>query len=248
MALSDAQIDRFSRQIVLPQIGGTGQERLLRSAVALAGEGELATSAALYLTGAGVGRITLHGSHQLRGELRDLNPDVEISLTGRALGSVDADVLIACQAQLAGIDAAAAIGRPLVAGGSNAHGGWLVVADGSATCASCAARHANFGVRELAPALGWVGPTGQTPYSTPTPKRWQATALQSSKLPHSTLSSATAGVVGSLMSLAVLKLLLGLHHLAGREWLQFDAVGSTLTAHPIVRAAECPRCAAALSP
>jgi molybdopterin/thiamine biosynthesis adenylyltransferase len=211
MALNDAQIDRFSRQIVLPQIGGTGQERLLRSAIALAGEGELATITALYLTGAGVGRIALHGSHQLRGELSDLNPDVEISLTSRALGSVDVDVLIACDAPLAGIDAAAATRRPLVAAGSTTNGGWLVVANGSVTCASCAARQSG------------------------------------SKLPHSTLSSATAGVVGALMSLAVVKLLLGLHQPSGREWLQFDAVGSTLTAHPIVRAADCPLCAAASS-
>src|SRR5258705_139440 len=37
MALSEMQIERFSRQIILPQIGGTGQQRLLDAAVALGG-------------------------------------------------------------------------------------------------------------------------------------------------------------------------------------------------------------------
>jgi molybdopterin-synthase adenylyltransferase len=215
MALSDAQIDRFSRQIVLPQVGGIGQERLLGSAVALAGEGELAAITALYLVAAGVGRIVLHGQHRsLSAELGDLNPDVLLTLASGVLGSVDADVLIACDVLLAEIYAAAAAGRPLVAGGINAHGGWFVVADAPVICASCAARQAiGFGV-----------------------------------LPHSTILSSTAGVVGSLMSIAVLKLLLGLHQPSGREWLQFDTAGSTLTPHSIARAADCPVCAVAEAP
>lgn len=207
MALSDAQIDRFSRQIILPQIGGTGQERLLRSAVAVAGDSEFAAITALYLAGAGIGRVVVHGRNEASGELSDLNPDVQVTLASGALGSVDADVLIACDAPLAEIDAAAAAGRPLVAGGINRHGGWLVVADAPVTCASCAARQ------------------------------------NESELPHSTLLSPTAGVVGSLVAIAVLKLCLGLDAWAQPVWLQFDAVRSTLTEHPLVHAVDCPVCA-----
>ena len=55
--LEDAQIERYSRQIILPQIGGKGQEKLLRSQVYIDGDGLLAAAALLYLVAAGVGTI-----------------------------------------------------------------------------------------------------------------------------------------------------------------------------------------------
>ena len=57
--LEDAQIERYSRQIILPQVGGKGQEKLLRSRVYVDGDGLLATAALLYLAAAGVGTIGL---------------------------------------------------------------------------------------------------------------------------------------------------------------------------------------------
>ena len=55
--LEDTQIERYSRQIILPQVGGKGQEKLLRSRVYVDGDGLLATAALLYLAAAGVGTI-----------------------------------------------------------------------------------------------------------------------------------------------------------------------------------------------
>ena len=45
LSLTDAQIERYSRQILLPEIGGRGQARLLAAHVVLAGAGEAATAA-----------------------------------------------------------------------------------------------------------------------------------------------------------------------------------------------------------
>jgi len=55
--LSDSQIERYSRQIILPQVGGKGQEKLLRARVLVNGSGPLQTSASFYLAAAGVGTV-----------------------------------------------------------------------------------------------------------------------------------------------------------------------------------------------
>ena len=61
--LSDDQVRRYARHILLPEVGGRGQERLLAAAVAIeVGPGRAAEVAALtYLAAAGVGRIAVLG-------------------------------------------------------------------------------------------------------------------------------------------------------------------------------------------
>jgi hypothetical protein len=57
--LSDHQIERYSRHVILPEIGGRGQERLLESSVSIHGSGDAALLCASYLAGAGVGGLWL---------------------------------------------------------------------------------------------------------------------------------------------------------------------------------------------
>jgi adenylyltransferase/sulfurtransferase len=59
MNLSDEQLLRYSRQIMLPQIDITGQEKLLASRVLIIGLGGLGAPVALYLAAAGIGELTL---------------------------------------------------------------------------------------------------------------------------------------------------------------------------------------------
>ncbi|WP_338466982.1 HesA/MoeB/ThiF family protein [Novosphingobium sp. ZN18A2] len=53
------RLNRFARHIVLPEVGGMGQDRLARAHVVLVGMGGIGNPALQYLAGAGVGRLTL---------------------------------------------------------------------------------------------------------------------------------------------------------------------------------------------
>jgi rhodanese-related sulfurtransferase len=100
--LTAAQLDRYSRHLLLPEVGEKGQKRLLEARVLLLGAGGLGSPAALYLAAAGVGtlglvdndtvdasnlqRQILHGTDRVgtakvdsaEVTLTNLNPDVKI--------------------------------------------------------------------------------------------------------------------------------------------------------------------------
>lgn len=57
--LTDSELERYARQIVLPQIGGVGQRRLKASKVAVIGAGAIGSAVIPLLTAAGVGRLTI---------------------------------------------------------------------------------------------------------------------------------------------------------------------------------------------
>jgi molybdopterin/thiamine biosynthesis adenylyltransferase/rhodanese-related sulfurtransferase len=100
--LTESQRDRYSRHILLPEVGEVGQAKLLASKVLLLGAGGLGSPAALYLAAAGVGTIgicdadvvdasnlqrqILHATSRVghrkvdstEQTLRDLNPDVKV--------------------------------------------------------------------------------------------------------------------------------------------------------------------------
>ena len=100
--LTEAQRDRYSRHLLLPEVGEVGQSKLLKSKVLLLGAGGLGSPAALYLAAAGVGtlglvdadvvdasnlqRQVLHATSRVgtpkvesaTKALTDLNPDVKV--------------------------------------------------------------------------------------------------------------------------------------------------------------------------
>lgn len=59
MTLTDADLDRYARHIVLKEVGGAGQARLRAATVAVIGAGGIGSPAIQYLAAAGIGRLVL---------------------------------------------------------------------------------------------------------------------------------------------------------------------------------------------
>ena len=59
MSLTDAELERYARHIVLPKFGGAGQQRLKAASVAVIGAGGIGSGAIPGLAAAGVGRLTI---------------------------------------------------------------------------------------------------------------------------------------------------------------------------------------------
>jgi molybdopterin/thiamine biosynthesis adenylyltransferase/rhodanese-related sulfurtransferase len=115
VALSDTQRDRYSRHLLLPEVGELGQKKLLESRILLLGAGGLGAPAALYLAAAGVGtlglvdadtvdasnlqRQILHATSRLgqpkvesgKKAITDLNPDVKVELFQERVRSDNVD-------------------------------------------------------------------------------------------------------------------------------------------------------------
>lgn len=107
--MNDAQLLRYSRQIMLPQVDIRGQEQLLSSRALIVGAGGLGSPAAMYLAAAGVGQLAIadhdivelsnlqrqllhHDSdigrnkvESARDTLAKVNPDIRISTLAQSL-------------------------------------------------------------------------------------------------------------------------------------------------------------------
>ena len=59
MSLSDQELERYARHIVLPQVGGVGQRKLKAASVAVIGAGGIGSAVIPALAGAGVGKLTI---------------------------------------------------------------------------------------------------------------------------------------------------------------------------------------------
>ena len=79
--LSDDQLLRYSRQIMLPQLDVSGQQALLDASILVIGAGGLGCPAALYLASSGVGKLLLN----------DFD-DVELSNLQRQIAHTESDV------------------------------------------------------------------------------------------------------------------------------------------------------------
>jgi len=118
MDLKDEQLDRYARHIVLPEIGGERQKKLLKAEVVVVGAGGIGSPAIQYLAAAGVGLLTIidddrveltnlqrqtlfttedigsRKAKRAKRKVEALNPDVAVDWTASRIGADNADRFI----------------------------------------------------------------------------------------------------------------------------------------------------------
>lgn len=105
MALTNRQIERYSRQIIVEKFGGVAQERLLASRLLLVGDYAEVEVALGYLVGAGIGRIDLQvnldsaardARDGIVARMRDLNADSIVAVESETgLQGAEIDLVLA---------------------------------------------------------------------------------------------------------------------------------------------------------
>ena len=139
MSLSDAQLDRYARHIVLKEIGGEGQRRLLAATIAIVGAGGIGSPAILYLAAAGVGTLRVIDDDavtldNLQRQVLFGTDDVgrpKTAVAGASVARLNPDVRFeARRERLTGVNAAALLdGADLVLDGSDNFATRLIVSD-----------------------------------------------------------------------------------------------------------------------
>jgi len=154
MALIDAQIERYSRQIIVPHLGGRGQERILGAKIVIAGEARDIEAPLAYLVGAGVGTIGVrvfgdqNKINQMIAEMRELNSDVSVRIADKSLANIDlALVFIGSEATLKDAEEIVSGARASVVARLEAPGRIAVVPDANSPRVLDTSMLAKFGTR-----------------------------------------------------------------------------------------------------
>jgi molybdopterin/thiamine biosynthesis adenylyltransferase len=244
--IGDSEVERYARQLVLPEWTGDVQERLKASSAIVIGAGALGSPAATYLACAGVGRIGMVDGDWV--ELSNLNrqplhftPDVDAQKAESAaqkLGVLNTEISV--EPYPVEVDSANA--SAIVAGAD-------VVLDCTDSFESryqinqaCCAERIPL---VEAGALGFGGMVfairpGQTAcYRCAFP----AAPANAPSCAEAGMLGAVAGVIGSLQALEALKLLSGVGTLPGDTILQFDGLTLQQTLVRTSRRPDCSACA-----
>jgi len=247
MSLSEAELERYSRQLVLPEWSGEAQERLAAAAAIVVGAGALGSPAATYLAAAGVGRIGIVDSDRV--ELSNLHrqplhytPDVGSAKAESAaakLGVLNPNVVVEPYPVRLDEQNAEAIvsGADVVVDASDSFETRYLVND-----ACCAQRIplVEGGVLGFSGLVMSIRPGESACYRCAFPVEPPAGSVPSCR--EAGVLGATAGIVGSIQALEALKLLAGVGEPLTDRILQLDASTMEQTLVATHRRDGCPAC------
>jgi molybdopterin/thiamine biosynthesis adenylyltransferase/rhodanese-related sulfurtransferase len=245
--LTREELVRYSRHILLPQVGEAGQRRLKESRVLLVGAGGLGSPVALYLAAAGVGtlglvdfdavdlsnlqRQILHGSagvgsskiDSARDRLRDINPNVHIESYQTRFASTNALEI--------------ARGYDLIVDGTDNFATRYLVNDTSVLLGIpnvYGSVHRFDGQASVFGASG--GPCYRCLFREPPPPHLVPSCAEGGVL------GVVPGLVGTIQATEAIKMLLGLGDTLVGRLLTIDAMTMTFRTIELRRDPECPAC------
>ena len=248
MSLNDDQLDRYARHIVLKEVGGAGQAKLLGANVAVVGAGGLGSPCLLYLAAAGVGRLTIIDDDavalsNLQRQVLFGTADVGAAKTaaaGAALARLDPGVAVTLRTvRLDAANATALLaGHDVIADGSDNFATRLTVAD-AAFALRIPLVSAAVGPfdGQLATFRGWEAdrPCYRC-FVGGDPGRADASCADQGIL------GAVAGVLGSLQALEVIRAVTGFGGDTAGKLLLFDALSLRMRTLTLAKDPACPTC------
>ena len=246
LSLSPDQVKRYSRHIIMPQVGSSGQRKLLESKVLIIGAGGLGSPAAVYLALAGVGTIglvdfdtvdlsnlqrqILHHTNDVgrpkvvsaMETIKEYNPDTNVILHEAWLSSENAlEIIPQYDIIISGADNFASrylINDACYLAGKPLVDGSILIFDGQATV--------------YVPGQGCY----RCLFPTPPPPGMVPNCAEAGVL------GALTGLVGSIQAVETLKLLLGIGESLASRLLVIDALSMDFRQMRIPRNPSCPLC------
>ena len=247
-SLGEEQRNRYSRHLLIPEVGEEGQSRLLETSILLIGAGGLGSPAALYLAAAGVGRIgivdddvvdasnlqrqVLHSTADLgerkvrsaRKALEELNPDVDVVTYEERLTSENVDRILG-------------EGWDLVVDGADNFPTRYLLNDASVWHDVPVVHGSIFRFEgQVTVFKPHEGPCYRCLFPQPPPPELAPSCAEGGVL------GVLPGVIGSLQANEALKLALGIGEPAIGRLLLFDALAARLDEVKVRRDPECPVC------
>ncbi|HLH64117.1 MAG TPA: molybdopterin-synthase adenylyltransferase MoeB [Solirubrobacteraceae bacterium] len=246
-SLSAEQRERYSRHLLLPEVGAEGQQRLLDAKVLLLGAGGLGSPAALYLAAAGVGtlgivdddvvdlsnlqRQVIHSSLRIgqpkvdsaQETITALNPDVKVEKHPVRLGAANIMEILP--------------GYDVIVDGLDNFPTRYLLNDASVRLGIPVVSAAILGFEgQLSVFKPYEGPCYRCLFPTPPPAELAPSCGANGVL------GVLPGTMGLLQATEVIKLILGVGEPAIGRLLLYDALAATLSEVRIRRDPECPIC------
>jgi molybdopterin/thiamine biosynthesis adenylyltransferase len=242
----DPWLERYSRQLVLPEWSEAAQRALGAASVLVVGAGALGSPVATYLAGAGVGRLGIVDDGDV--ELSNLHrqhlhftPDVGVPKAHSAvakLGFLNPDTIVEpYQARFA---EAMVEGQDLVVDCTDSFATRYAV---NAACCAAGVPLVEAGVVGLGGLVMAIRPGESACYRCAFPQEPPAGAVPTCA--QAGVLGPAAGVIGSLQALEALKLLAGLPGALTDAFLQVDLAAGEFVHVKVRRRDDCPDCAAA---
>jgi molybdopterin/thiamine biosynthesis adenylyltransferase/rhodanese-related sulfurtransferase len=246
--LSTEQRSRYSRHLLIPEVGEDGQQRLLDARVLLVGAGGLGSPASLYLAAAGVGtlgivdedvvdesnlqRQVVHSTDRLgepkalsaKRTLEALNPDVRVVPYQERLTSENADRILG-------------EGWDVIVDGADNFPTRYLVNDASVWHGIPVVHGSIFRFEgQVTTFIPGVGPCYRCLFPSPPPPELAPSCAEGGVL------GVLPGIIGSIQANEALKLILDRGETLAGRLLLFDALGTTLDEVTIRRDPDCPVC------